>query len=706
MYLKLLLLMIYILILFVLARILEAVSWYETGYLASKILDPMALSVRKLKLLLDQRGVSYAGVVEKRELKDLVDNMGEVTEGELDQACMHDETVQESSEGTNFTCGSHFYEQVEDTKDSVWLVQVVSSDEKPLIAEDDWKLIQTKVSRFGVRTGKFKCSLDRSLCQRKLWMTSRLVMALPHGYRAKDNVILRTYTGSTKVQAVFDWINQILATRIKRIHNWTDFSNDWYSYEDVKKRTEYPVRVVLYSKTVLPPMFFSALSVKFTGRVIFGLVVNSSLKPPNISDRLKLGEKEPLLHILTPERNYTYGSKSGEYYNYKSMELFLRTVVPEVNDLFIFFLFIVNICGMSSVFQNQDTLIRRLWRCLWTVVKYNCFLIFLWLPILAVFQFPWMKSMSEVGLKIIRIVNCTDFAGLLRKDLHFYISHKAIAVVIYLVLGWWQDVCGVKGNVDDQQADTNNNNVPWWAPVRLDNYLFRPSTSLTSPLNSQVDLEEGMEMLIERLAVPSFWLQPVISSDYVKDLPVWRFNGSFNSSGSEEEQTDVDVKQDIAPQSCEKCQLGNLIRHSRDDNVQNVSPHSASYIMDANYKCICGHQQPAQSTPEEKFVVRSNDGDKNNCGVEADTQSNVNNRKSRSPKRNRNGLPPGMLECSDCVICLDSYKIGNVLCGLPCGHSFHEECIMVWLSRDNHCCPVCRWPSYRAKPCRLHLHEE
>jgi len=25
---------------------------------------------------------------------------------------------------TNFTCGSHFYEEVEDLKDSVWLVQV------------------------------------------------------------------------------------------------------------------------------------------------------------------------------------------------------------------------------------------------------------------------------------------------------------------------------------------------------------------------------------------------------------------------------------------------------------------------------------------------------------------------------------------------------------------------------------------------------
>ena len=45
---------------------------------------------------------------------------GEVSEGELEVAT-HTEEV---STSTNFTCGTHFYEEVEDTKDSVWIVQV------------------------------------------------------------------------------------------------------------------------------------------------------------------------------------------------------------------------------------------------------------------------------------------------------------------------------------------------------------------------------------------------------------------------------------------------------------------------------------------------------------------------------------------------------------------------------------------------------
>ena len=70
------LLTLYLVTLFLLSRILEAVAYYEGGYLASRILDPVSLSVRKLKLLLDQRGVSYAGVVEKQELTELIENSG------------------------------------------------------------------------------------------------------------------------------------------------------------------------------------------------------------------------------------------------------------------------------------------------------------------------------------------------------------------------------------------------------------------------------------------------------------------------------------------------------------------------------------------------------------------------------------------------------------------------------------------------------
>lgn len=67
-----------------------------------------------------------------------------------------------SAETTQFSCGSHFYEEVEDTKDSAWLVQVIMNDEdKPLLSKSVWKEVVQRVSGFGIRTGHFKCSLDK-----------------------------------------------------------------------------------------------------------------------------------------------------------------------------------------------------------------------------------------------------------------------------------------------------------------------------------------------------------------------------------------------------------------------------------------------------------------------------------------------------------------------------------------------------------------
>ena len=76
MWFKLCLLLFYIIVLFVLARLVEALTWYENGSLSRRLLDPMTLSVAKLKALLEQRGVSYDYAVEKTVLTKLVEGSG------------------------------------------------------------------------------------------------------------------------------------------------------------------------------------------------------------------------------------------------------------------------------------------------------------------------------------------------------------------------------------------------------------------------------------------------------------------------------------------------------------------------------------------------------------------------------------------------------------------------------------------------------
>jgi len=63
--------------LFILARFFEAVVWYETGIFATQLVDPVTLSFRRLKTILECRGLGYSGLAEKRDVRELVENSGE-----------------------------------------------------------------------------------------------------------------------------------------------------------------------------------------------------------------------------------------------------------------------------------------------------------------------------------------------------------------------------------------------------------------------------------------------------------------------------------------------------------------------------------------------------------------------------------------------------------------------------------------------------
>ncbi|XP_070429797.1 E3 ubiquitin-protein ligase RNF103 isoform X2 [Equus przewalskii] len=123
MWLKLFFLLLYFLVLFVLARFFEAIVWYETGIFATQLVDPVALSFKKLKTILECRGLGYSGLPEKKDVRELVEKSGDLMEGELYSALKEEEAA-ESVSSTNFSGEMHFYELVEDTKDGIWLVQL------------------------------------------------------------------------------------------------------------------------------------------------------------------------------------------------------------------------------------------------------------------------------------------------------------------------------------------------------------------------------------------------------------------------------------------------------------------------------------------------------------------------------------------------------------------------------------------------------
>jgi len=75
------------------------------------------------------------------------------------------------------------------------------------------------------------CVANCRLCDRKRWYNSQLILAMPQGYRAKDHVIIKTYSGSSRPQSIFDWVSANLASRVHEIRDLKQLSADWYQFE-------------------------------------------------------------------------------------------------------------------------------------------------------------------------------------------------------------------------------------------------------------------------------------------------------------------------------------------------------------------------------------------------------------------------------------------------------------------------------------------
>ncbi|KAG2465603.1 MIC60 protein, partial [Polypterus senegalus] len=381
-----------------------SIVWYETGIFATQLVDPVTLSFKKLKTILECRGLSYSGLPEKKDVTDLVDKSGDLMEGELYSALKNEE-VSETVSSTTFSGEMHFYELVEDTKDGIWLVQVIAKDRDPLVSKVNWSKMVTKVSQFGIRTGTFNCSSDSSYCRRRGWLKSTLIMSVPQTNTSKGKVMLKEYNGNRiETEHIFRWMTAHVASRIKTIRYTSQVADEWNAND------QYKLKMYLFAKLDQPPAFFSALSVKFTGRIEFIFV--DVQKWNNKSYMKEIGVKHIPSYVLkTPEGAYRYGNNTGEFISLNAMETFLRSVQPEVNDLFVLSLVMVNLMAWMDLFITQGATVKRFVVLISTLGTYNSLLIISWLPILGFLQLPYLDSFYEYSLKLLRYADTTTIAS-------------------------------------------------------------------------------------------------------------------------------------------------------------------------------------------------------------------------------------------------------------------------------------------------------
>ncbi|XP_040275192.1 E3 ubiquitin-protein ligase RNF103 [Bufo bufo] len=655
MWLKLFLLLLYFLILFVLARFFETIVWYETGIFASQLVDPVTLSFHQLKTVLECRGLGYSGLPEKRDVRELVEKSGDLMEGELYSA-LKEEEASEAGSSTNFSGEMHFYELVEDTKDGIWLVQVIANDRSPLVNKVHWEKMVKKVTKFGIRTGTFNCSSDPRYCRKRGWVRSTLIMSVPQTNTSKGKVMLKEYSGrKIETEHIFKWITAHAASRIKTIYNSEHLKEEW------NRSDQYKVKLYLFANLDQPPAFFSALSIKFTGRVEFIFVNVGNWDNTSYTDEIGIS-RTPSYVLKTPEGIYKYGNNTGEYVSLRAMDSFLRMLQPEVNDLFVLSLVLVNLMAWMDLFITQGATIKRFVVLISTLGTYNSLLIISWLPVLGFLQLPYLDSFYEYSLKLLRYSNTTTLASWVRADWMFYSSHPALFLGTYLGHGLLIDYFEKKRRSNNNADEANANNLEWLSSLWdwYTSYLFHPIASFHHfPNNS--DWDEDPELFLERLAFPDLWLHPLIPTDYIKNLPTWQFH-----CHSHHVEDDLSESSQESDSDCESEQCKSVRNHP-------LSCTGKPILESADQTCSCEEAQGGS------------------CG------KNVGSSTKDSLEPDWSSWPENMLHCTECVVCLENFENGSLLMGLPCGHVFHQNCIVMWLAGGRHCCPVCRWASYKKK---------
>lgn len=544
---KVVLVLIYLLFVFLAAKVLEISSnWLELSCVASPLFNPFAFSVRKLKGLLDERGVSYAGVVDKKELAQLVEESGSVnTEENCPNLDNDPQDIESEGEITHFTTSSHLFEEFEDTKASSWLVQIIPQYKSPLLRQKQWQLLSRKVNRFGIRTGVFDCKLEPILCSRNGWREQCLVLSSPQGDKPKGSVMINVYNSKPSVDRVFSWMNSILGKKVRKIQTHSEYMDFLHKDKNSNEHT----KVVLFGRLDDTPALMSSLSIKFTGRVQFGYYKITKHNHHDVQEKARI-QKVPQILVVTPEKEFHYGLRKGEIIHYKAMELFLTNIHPEVNDLFLLALVLVNQACFLELFLTPGGILRKSVKFSLLIGVANMVLILGWLPLVEIFKLTFIQPLLNVGLKMCRFVMGSDLMSLAR---YHFLTHSTSSM--WFLMGFC--AYGLCVNKLKKRfkcymwSDEEEDETPDWfyQDIAYFQRIFYSFRFARSPQPSIRAFEDSFDFLIHRLAIPDLWLHPLMPMDFIKDLPLWKNcscqQQAQNNSGKDEISDETSCDQNI-----------------------------------------------------------------------------------------------------------------------------------------------------------------
>lgn len=389
-------------------RFCEWISWFEAERLPLQLVDPLALSIKELQRLLEARGIPHDELLEKSELVEAVESSGGLSVEESEVLVQSGADFQES---LNFTSERHFLEEVEDSKSTVWAVRVVPHGHKPFPNYPLWNVVANRLSRIGIQSGTFYCPRHNTWCLRQGWkVMPALILAMPAKDDRGNNI--EVYQGPAKEEKIVSWYYSKLAESVSKIREERGLE-EWES-------DRHPVKVLHHTEpgcriAHLIPAFFSALAVQFVGKVSFAVMDKSK---PCKDRQLRTQKDKPKSVILvkTPEFTHVYGSRKGEHFSNQALKLFLTTLTPTSNDLFILALMFINYSCVFEIFLSRGSMARRIVRTLWFMAKGNFVLCSVWLPLVSLCQVSQLRPLIGLFMSYYRGVMNSGFVSVLRHD--------------------------------------------------------------------------------------------------------------------------------------------------------------------------------------------------------------------------------------------------------------------------------------------------
>jgi len=573
MFIKLIFLITYFILLFLVVRFLDVcldtLGVFHLGNVA--IFDSLPTHLQEYFSFTSSR---KEDVVQENNYND------DISESKPDESLFN--SLEFTDDETEFHSYDDYIEQVEDTKSSVWVVRIYPIGQTDhIIQQKEWKKLKQSLKPFKIKTGSYKCRLDPRLCIYQKVYDPTFVLSMPKGFHSKGNVSFYLYdskehrkTKSVKSRNIFSWIKKKLYLRVKRVHSLAEIISPTTARYQSKKYASPSLSFIYKSNKRFPPMLLTALSVKFTGRIKFYLLETSEqMKHESIA--------------MNSFSTYQYGSHKGENFSYSCIELFLRTLHPEVNDIFIFSVILLNMACWLELFLQKGGPLKRLLYYMWGFTVTNALLVFIWLPIIQVLCLPQIQPILQIFLKTLQKLMLTNIAAVVRQDFLQITQHLHFVFVGFVVYGIALGYLRIKFRSETGEATSLGNLFS--SDLEEIREMIRSLIQFMTPSLQIYRFEERIDRILYRLMYPDLWLHSFQSNDYIQYLPKWQYCFCENNMDSDIDSAFSDTEMSSQSETDE---------HITDKSQipAYIIPNNECVICLESYKChdflmgiSCGH---------------------------------------------------------------------------------------------------------------------